>query len=88
MPEVGDSVSEICVSLIENPMHFVENHECIISSSLNHLQYQAPPENESEASILAIPLNATDVHDQQQQQQLVIENSIASNNSSSAIIYK
>jgi len=28
MPEVGDSVSEICVSLIENPMHSVENHEC------------------------------------------------------------
>ena len=82
MPEVSDTVGEICVSPIENPMHFVESHECTISSSLNHLQYQAPPENENEASVLTIPLNATDVNNQQQQQQLVIENTIGSNSNS------
>ena len=83
MPEVSDPVGEICVSPIENPMHFVESHECTISSSLNHLQYQASPENENETSILAIPLNATDVNNQQQQ--LVIENTIGSSSGNSAL---
>lgn len=84
MTEINDPVGEICVSPIENPIHFVENHECTISASLNHLQYQAPPENENEASILAIPLNATD-NNSQQQQQLVIESTMGSSGSNNTV---
>lgn len=81
MSDVDDSIGEINVSPIENPIHFVENHECTISSSLNHLQYQTSSEHEGEASILAIPLNAT--VNSQQQQQLVIESTMGSSSSSS-----
>ena len=83
VPEVSDSV-EICVSPIENPMHFVESHECTISSSLNHLQYQAPQENEAESSVLAITSDQQQQLQQQQQQQLIVENTIGSNSGSNA----
>lgn len=84
MSDVSESVNEICVSPIENPIHFVENHECTISSTLNHIQYQAPPENESEASILAIPLNTTDINNHQQQP-LVIDNTMGPHGSNNSL---
>ena len=58
-----DSISgEICVSPIENPMHFVENHECTISSAVNELQYQIVSTGATEQSIIPVQLNAADIN--------------------------
>ena len=64
-----DSISgEICVSPIENPMHFVENHECTISSSVNDLQYQIVSSGSAEHQIMPVQLSASDISNHHPQQ--------------------
>ena len=61
-----DPIGEICVSPIENPMHFVEDHECTISSAVNEIQYQIVS---AEQPIIQAQPNASDVNDHHPQQQ-------------------